>query len=129
MNKYEDPEITGIYNKTLKYLFVGSVILYSMFYKDVSYALGFVLGGLVCLINFKLMIKTVKDMLGKNTYSKAFFSGIFCIRLFITVFILWYALESDSVNLFTTVLGMLSVKTVIIACEIIRHVKSLRDLE
>lgn len=129
MKKYEDEEITGIYSKSLIYLLVGSILLFSLFYENISYALGFASGGIVCLINFRLMIKTINSMLERVTYSKAFFSGIFCIRLFITVFVLWYALESEALNLFTTVIGMLSVKTVIIAGEIIRHVKSLRDLE
>jgi hypothetical protein len=129
VKKYEDAEITGIYINSLKYLLVGSILLFSLFYENISYALGFASGGIVCLINFRLIIKTINDMLGRATYSKAFFSGIFCIRLFITIFVLWYALESKALNLFTTVLGMLSVKTVIIAGEIIRHIKSLRDLE
>lgn len=129
MKKYEHSEITGIYNKSLIYMLVGSIILLSLFYENISYALGFASGGIVCLINFRLMVKTINDMLGRETYSKAFFSGVFCIRLFITAFTLWYALESEALNLFTTVLGMLSVKTVIIAGEIIRHIKSLKDLE
>lgn len=127
MKNYEDAEITAIYINTLKYLFVGSILLFSLFIKNISYALGFASGGIVCLINFKLMIKTINVMLGSTTYSKAFFSGIFCVRLFLSIFILWYALESEALNLLTTVLGMLSVKTVIIASEIIRHINNMRD--
>ncbi len=127
MKKYEDAEITNIYASTLKYLFVGSILLFSLFYENKSYALGFASGGIVCLINFRLMIKAINAMLGKATYSKAFFSGIFCIRLFINIFVLWYALETEVLNLLTTVLGLLSVKTVIIAGGIIRNINDMRD--
>ncbi|MGE5678951.1 MAG: ATP synthase subunit I [Pseudomonadota bacterium] len=129
MKKYEDSEIMGIYIKALLYMLVGSILLFALFYQNISYALGFASGGIVCLVNFRLMVRTINEMLRRESCSKAFFSGVFCIRLFITTFTLWYALESEALNLFTTVLGMLSVKTVIIAGEIIRHIKSLRDLE
>jgi len=129
VKKYEDSEITNIYVNTMKYLLVVSVLLFSLFFDNISYALGFASGGIACLINFKLMIKTINTMLSRETYSKAFFSGIFCLRLFISIFVLWYALESEALNLLTTVVGMLSVKTVIIVGEIIRHINMSRDLE
>ncbi|MHB1393274.1 MAG: ATP synthase subunit I [Clostridia bacterium] len=129
MLNYGDYEIKNIYAKCIKYLLVTAILLFCLFVKNISYALGFVLGGLACLLNFRLMIKSVEGMFGRTTYSKAFFSGLFFIRLLITLIVLWCAMKFDSINLFTTVLGVLSIKTVIIIDEVIQHIKSLGNSE
>jgi hypothetical protein len=126
---YSDYEIKNIYAKCIKYLLVAAILLFCLFIKNISYALGFVLGGSACLVNFSLMVKSVQDMFGRTTFSKAFFSGLFLIRLLITLVVLWCAMKFNSINLFTTVLGMLSMKTVIIFDEVIQHIKSLGNSE
>ncbi|HYE09509.1 MAG TPA: ATP synthase subunit I [Patescibacteria group bacterium] len=129
MFNYSDYEIKNIYAKCIKYLLVTAVLLFCLFIKNISYALGFVLGGLVCLVNFSLMVKSIQDIFVSTTFSKAFFSGLFSIRLIITLIVLWFAIKLDSINLFTTVLGMLSMKTVIIIDEVIQNIKSIGNSE
>ena len=129
MSKYEDFEITSIYNKSLKYLLVISTILFSLFYKNISYALGFVLGGITCLVNFRLMIKSLEGMVSKTTYSRAFFNGHYLLRLILVLTVLLGAIILESINLYTTVAGILTIKIVITWEAITKHIKGYKNLE
>lgn len=129
MSKYGNYEIENIYASCIKCFLVTTILLFCLFYKDFSYALGFVLGGMACLLNFNLMVKAIKGMMGKTTYSKAFFSGLFCIRLFITLAVLWSAIRFNSINLFTAIIGMLSMKIVIVFDGLVKHIRSLGNSE
>lgn len=129
MSKYEDFEIKSIYDKSLKYLLVISIVLFSLFYRKLSYALGFVLGGAACLINFNLMVKSLEGMVSKTTYSRAFFNGYFLLRLALVIAVLFGALMLESINLFTAVIGILTIRIVLTWEAIIRHIKSLKNPE
>lgn len=129
VSKYESFEIASIYNKSLRYMLVVSVLLFSLFYKDTSYALGFVSGGTACLVNFNLMVKSLEGMLNRTSYSRAFFNGNFLLRLILVSAVLLAALLLDSVNLFTAVAGTLTIRIVIAWEAISKHFKSFKDLE
>lgn len=113
MSKYEEFDIAGIYNKSLKYLLAISLILFSLLHEDISYALGLLLGGIACLVNFKLMIKSLEGMVEKRTYSKAFFNGCYSLRLGLVLAVLVSAIMLESVNLFTAVAGILTIRLVV----------------
>ncbi|HYF75386.1 MAG TPA: ATP synthase subunit I, partial [Candidatus Nitrosocosmicus sp.] len=106
MSKSDNYEIENIYASCIKYFIVASILLFSLFYKNISYALGFVLGGIACLINFNLMVKSLEGMIEKTTNSKAFFSGLFLARMLVIVAVLWSGIKLESVNLFTAILGI-----------------------
>jgi hypothetical protein len=127
--KYNDFEIASIYYRSLKYLIVVSTILFSFFYKNLSYALGFVLGGTACLVNFNLMIKSLEGMVSKTNYSRAFFTGHFLLRLLIVTIALLGALMLESVSLLTTVAGILTIRIVITWEAITKHIKRYKNLE
>jgi len=129
VSKYGDFEISSIYDKAVKYFLVVSIVLFSLFYSDVSYALGFVLGGVACLINFSLLVNSLEGMVSKTTYSKAFFNGYFSLRLVLVLAVLLGALLLESVNLFTTVIGVLSIKIVITWEVLLKHINSLKNPE
>jgi hypothetical protein len=129
VSKYENFEITNIYNKSLKYLAVVSIILFALSYKNLSYALGFVMGGIACLVNFKLMIKSFEGMVSKTVDSKAFFNGLFLLRWVLVTAVLFGAIKLEYVNLFTTVLGILTIKIVITWETIKNYIKSYKRPE
>lgn len=129
MSKYGDFEISSIYAKTVKYLLVVSIVLFSLFYSNVSYALGFVLGGVASLVNFSLMAKSLEGMISKSTYSKVFFNGNILLRHILVLAVLLSALMLESVNLVTTVVGILSIK-IVITWEVIKnYIKSNKNPE
>lgn len=113
MSKYEEFDIAGIYDKSLKYLLAVSLILFSLLHEDISYALGLLLGGVACLVNFKLMIKSLEGMIDKRAYSKAFFNGCYSLRLGLVLAVLVSAIVLESVNLFTAVVGILTIRLVV----------------
>lgn len=113
MGKYEKFDIAGLYSKSLKYMLAITLILFSVFHEDISYALGFLLGGITCLANFRFMTKSLEGMIEKRTYSKAFFNGYYMLRLGLILAVLVSAIVLESVNLFTAVAGMLTVRVVV----------------
>lgn len=129
MNKYGDFEIAGIYRRSIKFLLVISVLLLCLLHNNVSYALGFVLGGSVCLLNFRFMVISLEGMINRTTYSKAFFSGNYLLRLILTTSVLAAAILLQSVNLFTTVIGILTIKIIITIEAMIKHISSFRNPE
>ena len=129
MSKYGDFEVSSIYDRAIKYLLVVSIVLFSLFYKNISYALGFILGGLVCLINFNLLVRSLEGMLSKTTYSKAFFNGNFLLRLSLVVTVLYSALMLESLNLFTAVMGILTIRIIIMWEALTKHISSLKNPE
>ncbi len=129
MNKFEDFEISSIYDKAVKYLLVASIILFSLFFKNTSIALGFVLGGAACLLNFNLLVRSLEGMVNKTTYSKAFFNGYFLLRLGLVLAVLSSAITLESVDLFTTVLGIFTIRIVMTWEALTKHIKSLKDPE
>lgn len=122
-------ETKSILSKSTKYLLVVSIILFCLFYRNISYALGFVLGGMTCLINFKLMVRSLEGMVSKTTYSRAFFNGHFLLRLLLALGVLYGAATLESVNLLTAVIGISTVRIIIIWEAITRHIKSLKYSE
>lgn len=129
MYRHRDYNIKDIYAGCIKYLLVTTVLLFCLFYKDLSYALGFICGGVACLINFNLMVKSLNGMLKETTHSKVFFNGLFLVRLFIVIAVIWCAIELESINLLTATIGLLSIKTVIVFEGIVNHIKRLESSE
>lgn len=129
MSSNENFEIASIYDRSLRYLLVISILLFSLFYKNISYALGFVLGGIACLVNFRLMVNSVEGMVSKRTYSRAFFNEHFLLRLILVIIVLSAAIMLESVSLFTTVLGILTIRIVITWEAVAKHIKRQRSLE
>lgn len=129
MSKYEDFEIASIYDRSIKYLFVISAILFSLSFKNLSLPLGFVLGGIASLINFRLMVKSLEGMFSKTIYSKSSFNGYFLLRLILVTTVLLSALKLESLNLLTTVVGILTIRIVITWEAIIKHIKRYKNLE
>jgi len=129
VGKYEAFEIISIYIRAIKFLLVVSIIIFSLFYKNISYALGFVLGGTACLLNFNLMIRSLEGIVSRTTYSRAFFNGHFTLRLAVTLTVLTGAMLLESVNLFTAVAGIFTIRIVIAWEAMTWHIKSLRSLE
>ena len=113
MSRHEEFGISGIYDRSFKYILTVSLILFCLFYENISYALGFVLGGLACLLNFRLMIKSSEDMLYKRSYSKTFFNCFFLLRLSLVIAVMIGGIIMESVNLFTAVAGILTIRLVI----------------
>lgn len=124
VDKFEDFEISSIYNRAVKYLLVSSIVMFSLSYKNISYALGFVLGGAACLMNFNLLVRSLEGMISKTTYSKAFFNWYFLLRLFLVLAVLCSAIMLESVNLLTAVLGILTIRIVITWEALIKHIKA-----
>lgn len=129
MSKYEEFRISGIYDRAFKYVLAVSIILFCLFYENISYAMGFVLGGLTCLLNFRLMIKSSEDMVCKKSYSKAFFNSFFLLRIALVLAVLVSAITLESVNLFTAVAGIFTIKTVIIWEAIIKRNSRQKSME
>lgn len=113
MRKFEELDIASIYNISLKYMLAISLILFCVFHENISYALGFLLGGVACLLNFRIMTRSVEGMLGKRTYSKAFFNGYFLLRIGVVSAVLVSAIMLESVNLVTAVAGILIIRVIV----------------
>lgn len=129
MIMYEDFDVSSIYDKSLKYMLVMSIIIFSLFYKNISYALGFALGGITCLVSFKLMVKSLEGIVEKRTYSRAFFNGHYLLRLLMVTAVLLGAIMLESISLLTTVIGILTIRIVITWEAITKHIKSQKSLE
>lgn len=123
MYRHGDYSIKDIYADCIKYLLVTTVLMFCLFYEELSYALGFIWGGIACLVNFNLMVGSLKGMIEKSTHSKAFFNGLYFVRLCIVIGVLWCAIELESINLLTATMGLLALKTVILFDGFMKHFK------
>lgn len=128
MSKRKDFEITSIYNRSVKFVIIVSVVLGCLFFRNLSYALGFLLGGTACLVNFFFMAKSIEGMFNKTAYSKAFFNGYY-LRLIIVAAVLTAAIKLESISLVTTVIGILTINIIITWEAVSRYIKSKKKPE
>lgn len=129
VSNFRDFEVLNIFNKSLKYMLVISILLFTLFYNNISYALGFVLGSAACLVNFNLMADSIKGMVSKTTFSKAFFSAHILLRLVFVTAVLLGALLLESINLAAAVAGLLTIRIVIAAEAVRYYIKSYNNPE
>lgn len=103
------------------YIIVVSLIIFlSTGMNFNKYVKGFLLGGLVSLINFNNIIKSSRNFLGENPKLN-FKSNIF-IRMLLYVLVLGVAiLLPDRFNIYLTFLGVLTSKIVIIPYILIKR--------
>jgi F0F1-type ATP synthase assembly protein I len=122
VSKNEDFEYTSIYNKSVKFVLIVSLVLVCLFYRNLSYALGFLLGGTACIINFRLMVKSFEGLFINTNNTKAFFNG-YSLRLIIVTVVLAAAIKLESINLVTTVIGILTINLIITWVAISKYIK------
>ncbi|MGE5630958.1 MAG: ATP synthase subunit I [Caulobacteraceae bacterium] len=104
-------------------MIVTFILLLLVFYNNKSIAFTYVLGGLACLGNFRLLIRSIEGMFGTRTHTKAFFNCFYGLRFLIVLFVLWCAVRISIVNLIFAMLGLMWLKLVITLQAIFINIK------
>ncbi len=106
--------------KTVKWVLIIDLVLIALFFllskEPLSWAYGFIFGGLIGLLNFIELGKTLEKAITMNPRrAQAYTASKYFIRYILTAVVLLVSLKADYINVVGTIIGLLLVKFVIIA--------------
>jgi len=111
--------VLKVYKRTLILSFFIIGFSFFLFKQPKSAILGYIFGMLIAMLTFKLLdISIQKSVKLPSKRASAYASGQYFIRYTIYGMVLVVAAKADYLNLGTTVLGLISIKIVIILSSI-----------
>lgn len=113
--------VRKVISKTSIYIAVVTIVLVIAFFRDISYAFGFLFGSIAALINFYLVSYSIDNLFSGKAKSRWYYAFFYIIRLALSALIMWKAIQLNSLNLFTATLGLFSVKISLTIDALIKH--------
>lgn len=106
--------------KTIKWVLVLDISLIILFFliskSPLGWAYGITFGGSIGILNFVELGKTLEKAITMNPRrAQAYTASKYFIRYIITGIVLFVSLKADYINVLGTIIGLLSVKFIIIA--------------
>lgn len=124
MTKSTQELVQSVFKQTIKYLLPTVVLLTAVSYKDISYGLGLLFGGLGGLVNFYLLAFSTDNLFNHKVRSRFYYPMFYLLRITIAGLIIYRAITLHSLNLFTTVIGLFAVKIALTLDAVLKHYKA-----
>ena len=115
MNGNLQGEIKRVTKGIVAYDLLILIVLALTFNFDKSMILGLIFGTIIAILNFRLLAVSVTKVVSMpSTKAQIYASSQYLIRMIITAVVLFVAATAPHLNIFTTAIGLLSTKFVIL---------------
>ena len=113
--------IIKVYRRTLLLSLFIIGCSFFLFKEPKAAVLGYIFGTLIAMLTFKLLDISIQKSVKMNSRQASMYStGQYFIRYFIYGLVMTISAKADYLNLGTTILGLLSIKIVIISSSIFK---------